>query len=119
MPRVTKAQFVKLQKKHRTDAAIGEEFGITRQAVHHIRKKYGIESSRANNPQRDAAIVKAYEAGKSGTAIAKEYKLSVSRTYNIIHASNGKTRPRGRTKLVGTKPAPVKKVKAKAKKKRK
>jgi len=116
MPRVTKAQFIKLQKKHKTDAAIGEEFGITRQAVHHIRKKYGIESSRANNPKRDAEILKAYESGKSGTAIAKEYKLSVSRTYNIIHDSNGKTRPRGRTKLVDKK-VPVKKTAAKKKRK--
>ena len=115
MPRVTKAQFIKLQKKHKTDAAIGEEFGITRQAVHHIRKKYGIDSSRANNPERDAEIVKAYEAGKSGTAIAKEYKLSVSRTYNIIHDANGKTRPRGRTRLADKK-TPGKKAAAKKRK---
>jgi hypothetical protein len=115
MPRVTKAEFIRLQKKLKTDAAIGEEFGITRQAVHHIRRKYGIDSSRAKNPQRDAEIVAAYDSGKSGTAIAEEHKLSVSRTYNIIHAGNCKTRSPGRVKAVGKKPS-GKKVKTKKRK---
>jgi DNA invertase Pin-like site-specific DNA recombinase len=85
MARITKAQLEKLQKKFVTDAAIGEQFGITRQAVHQLRKKYGIESSLSDNPERNSDIIKAYEAGSSGTALAKKFKLSISQTYRIIN----------------------------------
>lgn len=85
MARISKTQLMKLQKKFRTDAAIGEQFGITRQAVHQLRKKYGIDSSLANNPERNAEIVKLYDNGTSGTALAKKYKLSISQTYRIIN----------------------------------
>ena len=42
MARISKAQLLKLQKKFKTDAAIGEQFGITRQAVHQLRKSMGL-----------------------------------------------------------------------------
>ena len=85
MARISKADLVKLQKKLVTDAAIGEQFGITRQAVHQLRKKYGIEASLSNNPERNAEIVSLYDAGTPGTDIAKKYKLSISQTYRIIN----------------------------------
>ena len=85
MATITKAQLEKLQKKLVTDAAIGAQFGITRQAVHQLRKKFGLESSLRDNPQRNQDIVKAYESGVSGTALAKKYKLSISQTYRIIN----------------------------------
>jgi Mor family transcriptional regulator len=85
MATITKAQLEKLQKKLVTDAAIGAQFGITRQAVHQLRKKFGLESSLKDNPQRNQEIVKAYESGESGTALAKKYKLSISQTYRIIN----------------------------------
>ncbi len=85
MARISKTDLVKLQKKLITDAAIGAEFGITRQAVHQLRKKYGIDSSLSNNPERNAEIVSMYEAGTPGTDIAKKYKLSISQTYRIIN----------------------------------
>jgi Mor family transcriptional regulator len=87
MAKVSKVQLMKLQKKLKTDAAIGEQFGITRQAVHQLRKKYGVDSSIAENDQRNAEIIKTYEAGTSGTALAKKFKLSVSQTYRIINDS--------------------------------
>jgi len=90
MAKITKAQLAKLQKKHKTDAAIGELFGITRQAVHQMRKKYGIDSSIINNPERNSSIVKAYDSGASGTALAKKFDLSVSQTYRIINEAKGK-----------------------------
>ncbi len=90
MAKITKAQLIKLQKKLKTDAAIGEQFGITRQAVHQLRKKYGVESSIANNPERNAEIVELYESGTSGTALAKKFDLSVSQTYRIINEASGK-----------------------------
>lgn len=87
MARISKAQLIKLQKKMKTDAAIGEQFDITRQAVHQLRKKYGIESSIADNPIRNSKIVKMYQGGTSGTVLAKKFDLSVSQTYRVINES--------------------------------
>ncbi|MBN1980001.1 MAG: hypothetical protein JW795_00610 [Chitinivibrionales bacterium] len=92
MARITKAQLIRLQKKHKTDAKIGEQFNITRQAVHQLRKKYEIESVIAKNAERNQKIVEAYEAGTSGTALAKKFKLSISQTYRIINESKKETK---------------------------
>jgi len=85
MARITKQELIKLQKKCTTDAKIGEKYGITRQAIHQLRKKYGVDSSIADNPKRNAEIVKLYKTGKSGTAIAKKFDLSISQTYRVIN----------------------------------
>ncbi|MBD3343528.1 MAG: helix-turn-helix domain-containing protein [Chitinivibrionales bacterium] len=98
MARITKTELIRLQKKLKTDAAIGEQFGITRQAVHQLRKKYGIESVIAKNAERNKKIVEMYKAGKSGTAIAKKFKLSVSQTYRIINESKKKKPAKKKTK---------------------
>ncbi|HUI91408.1 MAG TPA: hypothetical protein VLX68_04080 [Chitinivibrionales bacterium] len=91
MAKIGRSQLVALQKKLKTDAAIGERFGITRQAVHQLRQKYRIESVIAKNGERNAKIAKAHKAGTSGTALAKKYDLSVSQTYRIIKdAKKGK-----------------------------
>ena len=97
MARIGKAQLIKLQKKHTTDANIGALYGITRQAVHQLRKKYGIDSSIADNPQRNAKIAKLYITGTSGTDLAKKFDLSISQTYRIInegHAGKRKAKKR-------------------------
>jgi MinD-like ATPase involved in chromosome partitioning or flagellar assembly len=114
MARISKTQLIKLQKKLQTDAAIGEQFGITRQAVHQLRKKYGIDSSLADNPQRNAEIVNMYQGGASGTALAKKYKLSISQTYRIINESKKKTKKAA--KKAAVKKAPKKKAVKAAKK---
>lgn len=114
MARISKTQLIKLQKKLKTDAAIGEQFGITRQAVHQLRKKYGIDSSLADNPQRNAEIVDMYEAGASGTALAKKFKLSISQTYRIINESKKGPKKKAKKKAVkkvAKKKAPKKAVK--------
>lgn len=85
MARISKSELIKLQKKLKTDAKIGEKFDITRQAVHQLRKKYGIESMIAKNDERNEKIVKAYQKGASGTALSKKFQLSVSQTYRIIN----------------------------------
>jgi hypothetical protein len=74
MARISKTELIKLQKQLGTDEAIGKKFKITRQAVHQLRKKYGIDSSYADNPERNA----------SGTALAKKFELSISQTYRIL-----------------------------------
>jgi hypothetical protein len=124
MARISKTQLIKLQKQLKTDAAIGEQFGITRQAVHQLRKKYGIESSLADNPERNADIVAAYGKGASGTALAKKFKLSISQTYRIINETKKskkkaakpaakKKAPKPAAKKKAAKPAAKKKAKKK------
>jgi hypothetical protein len=117
MARISKTDLLKLQKKFKTDAAIGEQFGITRQAVHQLRKKYGLDSSLADNPVRNADIIEAYESGSSGTALAKKFKLSISQTYRIINESK-KSESKKASKKSDKKPAKkaAKKVAKKAKK---
>jgi DNA invertase Pin-like site-specific DNA recombinase len=91
MARISKTELIKLQKKLGTDAAIGDKFGITRQAVHQLRKKYGIDSNLAKNDERNKHIVSLYGKGLSGTAIAKKMDLSISQTYRVINEA-GKIR---------------------------
>jgi Mor family transcriptional regulator len=92
MARISKSELIKLQKQLGTDEAIGKKFKITRQAVHQLRKKYGIESSYADNPERNAKIVAAYKKGASGTALAKKFDLSISQTYRILKISGSKAK---------------------------
>ncbi|MBN1600390.1 MAG: hypothetical protein JW915_02220 [Chitinispirillaceae bacterium] len=84
MARISKQELIRLQKKFKTDARIGEEFGITRQAVHQLRKKYDIESRTAGNPERNKEMVVMRDNGSSVEAIAKKYKLSIPQTYRIL-----------------------------------
>jgi len=115
MAKITKAKLIQLQKRLKTDDKIGKQYGITRQAIHQIRKKYGIDSVLAKNAERNEKIVKAYKAGKTGTVLAKKFKLSISQTYRIINegkrgkkkvkkAARKKTNP----KAIGTWPTPEK-----------
>jgi CRISPR/Cas system-associated exonuclease Cas4 (RecB family) len=85
MARISKAQLIKLQKKFTTDEKIGELYGISRQAVHQLRTKYGIDSSLADNPQRNATIVKLYRAGTTGIALGEKFAMSASHIYRIVH----------------------------------
>ena len=92
MPKVSKSQLIALQKKLTTDEAIGKKFGVTRQAIHQLRKKYGIASNYAKNPERNKKIIALYKKGTSGTALAKKTGLSVSQTYRIINPALSKKR---------------------------
>lgn len=93
MARISKSELIRLQKKFKTDARIGEEFGITRQAVHQLRKKYGIESRTAGNPERNKEMVALRESGHSVEAIAKKFKLSIPQTYRILKETASTIKP--------------------------
>jgi hypothetical protein len=84
MARITKVELLKLQKKLETDEAIGKNLGITRQAVHQWRKKYGIDSRWELNPDRNKKMSALYKTGKTGSEIAKKFGLSLSQTYRLI-----------------------------------
>jgi len=87
MARISKSQLIQLQKTLKTDEKIGKKFGITRQAVHQLRRKYGIPSNLAKNADRNAKILKTFKSGLSGTAVAKKFGLSISQTYRVINES--------------------------------
>ena len=84
MASVSKVQLIKLQQTLKTDAAIGTKFGISRQAIHQLRCKYGIKSVRDKNRERNEKIAARYKKGKTGIAIAREIDMSVAQVYRII-----------------------------------
>jgi hypothetical protein len=84
MARIGKQQLVKLQAKFKTDDAIGALFGISRQAVHQLRNKYGIMPVEDKHEDRNNEIAKSYKTGMPGTKLAKKFKISVSQAYRII-----------------------------------
>ncbi|MBD3345627.1 MAG: hypothetical protein GF401_11245 [Chitinivibrionales bacterium] len=89
MARISKNQLIKLQKKYKTDDAIGKLYGITRQAVHQLRTKHGIAPVADKHKERDADIIKLYKNNVPGTKIAQKHKLSISQTYRIINSAKG------------------------------
>ena len=91
MPLVKKSELIKLQKSLKTDAAIGEKFGVSRQAIHQLRVKFGIPSNLTKNDERNAKIIELYKKGLTGTEIAKKLDLSISQTYRMINLAEKKT----------------------------
>jgi DNA invertase Pin-like site-specific DNA recombinase len=91
MAKISKGQLEKLQKKYKTDDAIGRLFGITRQAVHQLRTKYEVPPIDDKYDERNVDILKQYDEGTAGTKIAKKYNLSISQTYRIINEHKGKS----------------------------
>jgi len=92
MARISKGQLEKLQKKYKTDEAIGTLFGISRQAVHQLRNKYGIAPVRDKHAQRNAEMLREYARGVSGIKLARKFKLSTSQAYRIINPGGRKIR---------------------------
>jgi len=99
--KVTKGQLFKLQKTHKTDTRIAEALGVSRQSVHQLRKRLGLGAVSHEKPSRDAEIAAAYIAGETGIAIAKKFGMSISQTYRIINAANGKAKRRTAAKRAG------------------
>jgi hypothetical protein len=90
MARISKGQLEKLQKKYLTDEAVGKLYGISRQAVHQLRKKYGIAAIENKHGERNRDLVGQYAAGTSGTKLAGKFDLSISQTYRLINQAKGK-----------------------------
>jgi Mor family transcriptional regulator len=102
MPKLSKSQLIALQEKLKTDENIAKKFGVTRQAVQQLRKKYGIESSSADNPERNAKIVNLYKKGTARTELAKKFGLSVSQTYRIINTAAKKKSKKAKANGTGS-----------------
>lgn len=84
MAKISKSQLIKLQGKYITDDAIGKLYGISRQAVHQLRNKFGIPPVEEKHKTRNSEIIKAYKKGVACVKIAQKYKLSISQTYRVI-----------------------------------
>jgi Mor family transcriptional regulator len=88
MAKINKNELIRLKKTLVTDAAIGEKIGVTRQTIHALRKKYGIKSNYADNPDRNVKIVAAYKTGVLGPVLAKKHDLSTTQIYRILYRDN-------------------------------
>jgi len=78
------------------DSSVAKQFGVTRQAVYAIRKKYNIPSSRHNAPIRISRILDMKRQGTSAANIAHIVNVSQSYVYKVIrnnleisHGQNG------------------------------
>jgi transposase len=84
MARISRSALVRFQATLKTDAAIGKKFGITRQAVHQLRRKYGIPFNRNKYRERNALVTSLFRKGASGAAVARKVRLSLSQVYRIL-----------------------------------
>ena len=87
MPEITKSELIRLQKKLKTDQVIGDKFGVTRQAIHQLRQRLGVDSRYVEHAARNEKIKALYKKGLTGPAIARKLGLSVAQTYNVIRGS--------------------------------
>lgn len=85
MLRIGKEQLQKLQDKYHTDQAIANIYGVNRQAIYKLRKKFGIESDKKRNKNRDMQIRHLFYGGQKAEKLAVRFNLSVSRIYEIVH----------------------------------
>jgi hypothetical protein len=90
MPRFTREQLIKLQKRHKTDQAIAEIFGITRQAVHLLRAQYSIPRMCEKSKDRDREIYRLFKKGALGSELSRRFELSVSQCYRVIRKIQAK-----------------------------
>jgi hypothetical protein len=84
MAKISKNGLISLQKSLITDEAIGKKIGVTRQAIHQMRQKYGIPAIRDKHAKRDDNIRLRAKKGCDVAKIAAHFNLSVSQTYRII-----------------------------------
>lgn len=84
MARIGKNQLIQLQKKYKTDQAIAKLYGMTRQGIHRLRKKYRIPFVAEKHKERDITIINLHKEGMSVINLSKKYNLSVTQTYRIV-----------------------------------
>jgi predicted DNA-binding protein YlxM (UPF0122 family) len=88
MPRIRKIisriELLKLQRRYKTDRAIGELFAITRQAVHQARVKLGIPPIEHPIEERNNKVQKYFTNGYKIAELMSKFNLSRSHVYRII-----------------------------------
>jgi hypothetical protein len=86
MARISRDQLLKLQRRYRTDEAIAKLYGISRQAVFKLRKRYGIAPVTGRQAGRDSEIARRYLSGQSTARISRRFRLSTVHIYRILRA---------------------------------
>lgn len=89
MARIGRNQLAKLQKRYETDEAIAGLYGISRQAVHKLRKKYGIPIVRDRHRARNESITKLREEGITIAGIARRFGLTPTHIHRILRDRAG------------------------------
>lgn len=84
MARVGRNQLIKLHKKYKTDEAIAKLYGLSRQAIHQIRKRHRIPPVSDKHSERNEQIISLHKNGMSVIKLAKKFKLSITHTYRIV-----------------------------------
>ena len=79
----SKNELLWYQKRFGTDHAVGLQLGVTRQAVHQLRNKFGIMRS-LKKSDRNAKIKVDHWNGMDADKLVKKYKLSLTQIYRII-----------------------------------
>jgi len=87
-----KRALLALQRRWLTDRAIGQQNGVTRQAVHQWRERLGIPALLEKHDKRDAAIYDQYVKGRKIPDLTKLFKISVSQVYRVIKAQDALAR---------------------------
>lgn len=75
----------KLQKQLGSDQAIGDRFGISRQAIHQHRNRFKIPAVPDLHKERNKEIVAMRKKGNPATSIAKAVDLAVCQVYRILN----------------------------------
>jgi DNA-directed RNA polymerase specialized sigma subunit len=85
LKKVSKSDLEKLQIRYKTDTYIGASLGISRQAVHQMRKQYGIPSVKVHNPDRNDKILDLFNnQHKTVMEIARKMDMSIGQIYKIV-----------------------------------
>jgi len=87
---VTPMYIKRMQSLYRTDKAIGDILGVTRQAVYRVRKELGIIPLANNKKQRNKKIIELNKQGLTGFEIARRLKISVTTVRRITQKFRGK-----------------------------
>lgn len=93
MARISKNQLLKLRRKYRTDESIARLYGVSRQAIHQLRKRYGIPKAPDEKAERNRAILERWHSGLSKRRIAAETGLSPSQICRILRKLEVDTDP--------------------------
>ena len=81
---INRTVMIRLQKKFKTDEEIGRQIGgITRQAVHQMRTKFGVPSLIVGNKDRNKRIRKLARSGECKLNLAKKFNMHHSSIYRI------------------------------------
>lgn len=84
---IGESQLKQLQQKYGSDRAIADLYGVSRQTIFLLRKKYSIPALANKFDIRNRRIVSLYKNGVAPMKIALEFGVSLTQIYRIISPS--------------------------------